>query len=777
MALSDAIKAPPQGGMPSGFRGISRPSLLAFGVGVLAIVSVVASYCIVIGVVPYRLSRPGMMVLLLINFGLAMTLGGLVAWRVVRLWSERRSGAGARLHVRLVGMFAAIAVVPAIFVAVFAVVSLNLGMDQWFNPQVQGAIYNSADIADRYGKERTGLLGEDIASIVNGVQADPQLVGADSQINLVQLFKDLHTLVEARQLHAAFVFDHNGTQIGATYATLEKDQNANGTQATKTQKPYDTTRRPTPDNIAVADTGGVVFDADYDHSVERAMMKFPGFNGYLMVVRKVDPTVFQMFRKAARVKHAYEAMDRDRARTQLAFAELYGVISLLVLLVAIWLGLWAANRLVKPISYLIDAAERVTAGDLRAQVAVERDDDEVGVLGRAFNRMTTQLQTQRTELVEASHQIDMRRRFTEAVLAGVSAGVIGLDGDGRITIVNRAAARLLNAAHEEIEGRHYSEAVPELAPLIRKALGEPIGRASGEASVKRAGKVRNLSVQVDSEEGGREVGYIVTFDDITDLVSAQRTAAWADVARRIAHEIKNPLTPIQLSAERLKRKYAKEITTDPDVFSQCTDTIIRQVGDIGRMVDEFSSFARMPTPIMRRENAQELVHQGVFLQREAHPEILFEIKAPAEPIYFESDGRLVSQALTNVLKNAGESVAARVAEDKEPRGHIVASLEVLDADRFAFRVTDNGLGLPAEHRHRLTEPYVTTRAKGTGLGLAIVRKIAEDHGGEITLADRGDEESGAVISLIFPLRQKPVRDASKDKKGIGDEQERIVDRA
>jgi len=488
------------------------------------------------------------------------------------------------------------------------------------------------------------------------------------------------------------------------------------------------------------------------------------------VVRRVDPEVFAYYQRTVNAVSEYKRLDRDRAKYQLIFAALYAVVSLLILLAAIWLGLWAANRLIKPISRLIGAAERVSEGDLKAQVEIHRDDDEIGLLGRAFNRMTAQLNVQRTELIEASHQIDARRRFTEAVLAGVSAGVIGLDRDGKITIVNRAAARLLNATHEEIEGRHYAEAVPELSGLIRRALQEPIGRASGEAIVKRGGTVRSLSVQVDSEEGRGD--FIVTFDDITDLVSAQRTAAWADVARRIAHEIKNPLTPIQLSAERLKRKYGKEVTTDPEVFQQCTDTIIRQVGDIGRMVDEFSSFARMPVPVMRKENAQELIHQAVFLQRVAHPQITFETSAPSESVKFECDGRLVSQALTNVLKNATEAIGAREAVGGEEPGRIAIVLDA-NGERVTFRVADNGIGLPAEHRHRLTEPYVTTRAKGTGLGLAIVRKILEDHGGEIALSDRG-EEDGAEVRLSFPLRQKSVRET---KKGSGDEQERIVDRA
>jgi two-component system nitrogen regulation sensor histidine kinase NtrY len=444
-----------------------------------------------------------------------------------------------------------------------------------------------------------------------------------------------------------------------------------------------------------------------------------------------------------------------------------------VLLAAIWSGLWAASKLVRPISRLIDAAGRVSEGDLDAQVRVDRDDDELASLGLAFNRMTQQLSAQRNDLMEAGHLNETRRRFMETVLSGVSAGVIGIDGEGHITIVNRAAARLLNAAPEDMETAHYSQAVPELAPLIRRAMSEPVGRAGGEVSLKRAGATRMLSVQVTSERGSTE-GFVVTFDDITDLVSAQRTAAWADVARRIAHEIKNPLTPIQLSAERLKRKYSSEITTDPEVFQQCTDTIVRQVGDIGRMVDEFSSFARMPAPVMRRENAHELVQRAVFLQRAGHPQIDFEVVPGALPIRFDCDGRLVSQALINVLKNACESIEARIAGGGDERGRIAIAVGV-EAARVVFSVADNGIGLPHAERHRLTEPYVTTRVKGTGLGLAIVRKIVEEHGGEISLADRVNDEPGAEVRLVFPLNQKTAKNLEPGEREI--DETRIADRA
>ena len=466
-------------------------------------------------------------------------------------------------------------------------------------------------------------------------------------------------------MQASYIIGGNGKILASTKQAFLKDP-----------KP------PSASDLAQARAGSIVVDAVPETGIVTALIQLQALNdAYLEVVRVVDPQVLSYYRRTASAVSEYNRLNENRSEVQLVFAALYAVVSLVILLAAIWSGLWAANRLVKPISGLIDAAERVSEGDLSAQVKVERDDDEIGTLGLAFNRMTGQLGAQRSDLIAANRQIDERRRFTETVLSGVSAGVIGVANDGTITIVNRAAARLLNSAPEEMEGRHYSQSVPELAALIRKAISEPVARAGGEVIIKRAGSPRSLSVQVSSERGAH--GFVATFDDITDLVSAQRTAAWADVARRIAHEIKNPLTPIQLSAERLKRKYMDEISTDPDIFRQCIDTIVRQVGDIGRMVDEFSSFARMPAPVMRRENAQEILQQAVFLQRVGHPDIAFDTEAPREPLHFEGDGRLIAQALTNVLKNAGEGIAARVAKGDDAPGIIQVTLETLKIRKAA----------------------------------------------------------------------------------------------
>ncbi|MEI9886945.1 MAG: PAS domain-containing sensor histidine kinase [Rhizomicrobium sp.] len=763
MTTANAVGTPPAIGPLSWLRAVSRPSLLAFGVGILAVLSGVATYATVMGLVPFNPTPAGLIGILLVNLTLGLTLAALIAWRLTRLWSARRSGlAGAKLHVRLVAMFSLIAVVPAILVAIFAAVTLNLGVEAWFSERVKTALGSAVNVAQHYVQEHERGITLDAGEIAEGLEHDPRLFDEQSHVRIGPMFEKLAIMTKDRGLQASFMIDSHGLVLGSS----------------KLQSMPDPVP-PKPSDIAQAAQGAIVVDGDYETGQVRALIHMQALkDAYLLVVRVVDPAVLNYYRRTKDAVSEYNRLDQNRSEVQLIFAELYGVVSLVVLLAAIWLGLWAANRLVRPISSLISASERVSGGDLKAQVEIERDDDEVGVLGRAFNRMISQLDTQRTALMSANRQNDERRRFTEAVLGGVSAGVIGIDHDGMITIVNRAAARLLNSAPEELEGRHYSESVPELAALIRRAITEPVARAGGEVTVKRGSTTRALSVQVSSERGTDSSGYVATFDDITDLVSAQRTAAWADVARRIAHEIKNPLTPIQLSAERLKRKYSGEVTTDPEVFAQCTDTIIRQVGDIGRMVDEFSSFARMPTPVMRRENAQELIQQAVFLQRVANPQIAFETRLPKEPVYVECDGRLVAQALTNVLKNAGEGVNARFAKGDDAPGRIVIALEPGE-DRIVFRVTDNGIGLPHEQRDRLTEPYVTTRAKGTGLGLAIVRKIMEDHGGELVLQDAGhnradqqsDVQHGAEVVLIFPPRQK-----SSKEKGSTDEQERIADR-
>jgi two-component system nitrogen regulation sensor histidine kinase NtrY len=753
MASTSVFRSRLIGGPFQLLRAASRSSLIALAIALTALVSGILTYLTITGLTPYNPTPAVMVVLIVVDLSLVLALAGLIAWRLTRLWTERRSGAaGSKLHLRLVAMFSAIAVIPAILVAIFAAVSLNLGIEAWFSERVQTALANSVSVADAYVEEHKQVIRGDILAMADDLNRASPLVQGD-QKRIVEI---LETEAKLRALPGVYVIDSTGADVATAKLRSMPD------------------RGPvTPEQIDQAKGGQVVVLADSNEKAVSALVRLNAFaDAYLLVTRAVDPQVLEHQRRTQDAVSEYQRLNQNRSEIQLTFAALYVVVAMLILLAAVWLALWAASRIVTPIGRLAGAAERVSEGDLGVRVAVGTDDDEIGALSETFNRMTSQLEGQRKELVDANFQLDSRRRFTEAMLAGVSAGVLGLDGEGHITLINRMASRMLNAVPEDIEGRHYSECIPELAGLIRRAITEPTARAAGQVDVRRDGALRHLNVQVSSEAGDTTHGFVVTFDDITDLVSAQRTAAWADVARRIAHEIKNPLTPIQLSAERLKRKYASEVSSDPEVFAQCTDTIIRQVGDIGRMVDEFSSFARMPAPVIRREEAQELVRHAVFLQRVAQPQIAFEVTAPVEPIAFECDGRQVSQALINLLKNAAEAIAARMAAGQTAPGRIVLDLSVKNA-RLIISVRDNGVGLPAENRHRLTEPYVTTRAKGTGLGLAIVRKILEDHGGELLLEDvakdMSGETTGAVVRMIFPLRR-----AGKTEQGFTHETERVA---
>jgi two-component system nitrogen regulation sensor histidine kinase NtrY len=496
-----------------------------------------------------------------------------------------------------------------------------------------------------------------------------------------------------------------------------------------------------------------------------SIIKMRGYDDtFLYVARALDPRVVELGSKAVAILDAYNDLEARRLGLQIAFALMFAVIALTVLLSAVWIGLNFANLLVAPIRRLIGAANIVSTGNLHVQVPVRPSEGDLAHLGETFNKMTQELRTQRDDIVRARDLIDSRRLFTEAVLAGASAGVIGVDAEGRISILNRSAERLIGANPEEAQGRPLTEVVPELTEIITAALASSQRLVQGQMTIVRTGRERTVSVRVTTEQSSDpQHGYVVTLDDITELVVAQRTSAWADVARRIAHEIKNPLTPIQLSAERLRRKYGKLITEDRAIFEQCTDTIVRQVDDIRRMVDEFSRFARMPKPVITSEDAADAVRQVVFLMRVGNADIDIDAEFAEDPMPARFDRRLISQALTNIIKNATEAIAA-VPPAELGRGRIQLSM-AREGDDIVIDVIDNGIGLPKENRSRLLEPYVTTREKGTGLGLAIVGKILEDHGGRIELRDAAEKIAGARgawVRLRFAAAAVPAATAAAD---------------
>src|SRR5712675_77860 len=709
--------------------GIGVWRKIAIALAAAALASGIATYLALTGAPPFG-PRP-VLVLLLLNLDLVLllALAAVVAKRLFEVRAERRRNlAGSRLQVRLVGLFSLIAVLPTIIVAVFSYLFFSFGVEAWFSDKVRTAISESVAVADAYVREHQQAIRADALAMA----ADLDRSAATLAINPQYLAPALTAQAAIRSLTEAAVVDRRGQMVartGLAFALGFEDVSQGA--------------------LRRANQGEVVIMTNDQDERVRALVRLGEFSDlYLYVGRFIEPRVLAHRDEVHLAAAQYERLEGQRSGFQITFAVIYILVALLFLAAAISIGIHFAAKLGDPISRLMGAAERIRAGDLTVRVPEGEKDDELVSLSRAFNRMTYQIQSQQLELMEANRQLDDRRRFTETVLSGVSAGVIGLDRDGRINLPNRSASGLLGVDLDLSIGEDLAEVAPEMTDLLNAAARRPDRRAQGQVQLASNNSTRTLLVRIAAEQDESGIsGFVVTFDDITELLSAQRKAAWADIARRIAHEIKNPLTPIQLAAERLRRRYLKEIKGDTETFTVCTDTIIRHVGDIGRMIDEFSSFARMPAPVLKPENLSEIVRQTVFLQRTAHPEIAFAANLPARPVTVRCDARLVGQAVINIVKNAIESIETRIVEQGGgPAGQIRVSVTE-EAGQAAVIVEDNGKGLPRHGRELLTEPYVTTRAKGTGLGLAIVKKIMEDHLGELVLEDR--EAGGARVTLAF----------------------------
>jgi two-component system nitrogen regulation sensor histidine kinase NtrY len=674
--------------------------------------------------------------LLVLDGILLLLLGTVVARQLVQIWAQRRRGiAGSGLHVRIVLMFSLVAATPAILVAVFSALFLDFGVQAWFSERVRTAVEASDAVAKAYLKEhRKGIRAEAIAMASDLDQEAPMLMSNS------RLFSHRLTVqAYLRSLPEAVVVDSSGQVLAQTPLSLTLVLDLVPRQA-----------------MEEAARGEIAVLTNESDNRVRAVVKLSRFvDAYLLVGRFIEPQVLEHIEETERAVAQYQSLDQRRQGILITFVLIFIVVALLLLLAAVWTGFVLASQISKPVSHLIAAAERVRKGDLSARVEVTGSVAEIDTLSRAFNRMTSQLESQRDSLIVANRQLDERRRFTETVLSGVSAGVIGLDHQGIVHLPNRSASELVGVSLESAIGRPLREVVPEMGELIDDALAGVDRPREAEIRLGGSGQSRTLIARITAERvRGEVVGYVLTFDDITALVAAQRKAAWADVARRIAHEIKNPLTPIQLAAERLQRKYLRAISGDTETFTACTDTIVRRVADIRNLVDEFSAFARMPRPDLKPEKLLRMVREAVFLERYRNPGIEFSVSLPSTEVELCCDSRQVGQALTNILKNAAEAVVDSGKGEGNaaaPIGRVWVRVEETANDdgerRIAIVVEDNGNGFPVDGRERLTEPYVTSRPKGTGLGLAIVKKIVEDHHAELVLEDR--EGGGARVRMVF----------------------------
>ncbi|RMD47071.1 MAG: PAS domain-containing sensor histidine kinase [Alphaproteobacteria bacterium] len=683
-----------------------------------------------------------------------LALAALVLTRLARVIAARRArSAGSRLHLRLVTVFAALALVPSVLVAVFATVTINLGLEGWFSERVRSVVAASLEAARAYRQEHRDDLVTDALAIARVLDQAKLREPLMDEGTLRVLLASAQGQIQ-RGLKEAYVIDGAGRLVarGARSYLFDYEQ-------------------PDAEALAKAASGEPVVIEDWRGGEFRALVRLDAFvDRYLYISRAVNGRLLALLDEARRTGTLYQQLERDRGRLLFEFALIYLAFAVLLILAAVWMGLWFAERLSRPVGQLAGAAQRLAGGDFTVRVPEGRGDDEISMLGRIFNRMTRELKTQRDALLEAHRTSEAQRRLFDSVLSGVTTGVIGLDREGRIAFVNPAARKLL-ALRDDALGKPLALLVPEFMGLMRQlAEGEDDGGegavARGEVALVRAGRKETLLVRIAERRGaeGELEGHVITFDDVTDLVAAQRMAAWGDVARRIAHEIKNPLTPIQLSAERIRRKFRARAGEDAEALEQLTQVIIRQTEDLRRIVDEFSRFARMPEPEKAEVDLVRLLRDAVILQEGALAGIRLSLEAPEGPVPALLDATMIGQALTNLIKNAGEAIAERRAAGPEagwePEIRLVLELE---GGRAVIRIIDNGIGLPAE-RERLFEPYVTTRASGTGLGLAIVRKIIEEHGGTLALEDAPGGQ-GAMAVVVLPLRRG--RDRRRATGGSG----------
>lgn len=665
------------------------------------------------------------------------------ATRLYRVW--RRGEAAARLHVRVVGFFSVIALIPAILLAIAGSLTLERALNPAFMSGVKVFVHNTAKAAEAFQSSQCQALLQEAQLTASDLDRARMLFMTDR--------KYFHEIFASRATFLGFSVAALVKSNGEIIDRVDVAQNASAIIIAPPQSEFDDARRGEPLCLMI--------DEGKSFVALRALRAFA--DTFLYVTRPIDPFAVEFPKQAQTLISNYDSFDAYRVAVQRAFVLMYALLTTIMLLSSIWFGLDFADRLVTPIRTLIAATDQVSAGNLDVRVRVDRSHGELARLGDVFNNMTTELNLQQNRLIEANRINDERREFTEAVLAGVPAAVMGVDSEGVVTILNRSAEELslTDAKGQATVGANIAAVMPEIGPILADAA-EVFPRAvQSQITIKRGVAERTFNIRVTSaraEEG--HPNFVVTLDDITDLVTAQRTSAWADVARRIAHEIKNPLTPIQLSAERLKRKYGKLITADRDIFDQCTDTIVRQVDDIKRMVDEFSSFARMPKARPERDDLNECVRQVAFLMRVGNADVDIVDVHPEAPIFARFDRRLLSQALTNIVKNAVEGIAAREEQDAAEKGRVEIILSARD-HMAEVDVIDNGKGFPAINRQRLLEPYMTTRSDGTGLGLPIVAKIIEDHGGRLELLD-APKGRGACVRLILPLAAEKETSAGEE---------------
>jgi two-component system nitrogen regulation sensor histidine kinase NtrY len=703
---------------------------------------------------PIQGARGYLRFVLTADFVYILFITTLLIRRLVQLAADRRAeSAGSRLHFRLTTAFGVIALFPTVLVALFAVLSINQALEGWFSERVRSAVGASLSAAQAYQTQiRNGLMADTrvFAQQLNDLNTSRfQKGNIDTDSQLSPELTRLQTEFE-RGLKEVYIINNIGELrlrglssylFGYEKPTLRQIKQVEG-----------------PDVLIITDLIG---------NELRALIRLSNYsNHYLYLTRTVDGSLLGLLEDTTETATYYNQLETERGRLLFDFGLLYLAFAVILILTATWLGLWFAERLASPVGRMTAAAQKVGAGDLDARIENIKGDDEIAMLARYFNQMTHQLKGQRDTLIQSAEQADRRRRLFDSVLASVTSGVIGLDQSGHITFLNKSAQRVLDLP-EVSKLSLLSNSVPEFREIVDDFRTGVSDVAQREIRLLRRGKLENLLVRIAlrTNELSEEEGYVIAFEDVTDLVSAQRMAAWGDVARRIAHEIKNPLTPIRLSAERIKRKFSPKVGEESDQLENMTDVIVRQTDELRRIVDEFSQFARMPEPDRRPTDFGELLKGAILLQESGQPNVIFKLNLPNEKLWIDADSSMIGRAITNLLKNSGESIEEALKKSPKINGEIRVVASQTDRS-VVLTVVDNGTGLP-EDRSRLLEPYVTNRQSGTGLGLSIVVKTIEEHGGTFSLSNAEPFEDGAMPGAQAVIKLPKLKQTTAQNVALG----------
>ena len=694
-----------------------------------------ATYAAFSKTLPYQNQETSKQLLLLLNFDLiiVLLLGVSLTIKFIRFKGKNKGRvAGYRLHAKLIRWFGLLVVTPAVLITIFSALFFNMGIESWFSSTVKTAITKSTEVAEAYLAEHKKVIGVQANDMAREIAGDLNLL-----INDPEVFNQyVNRQAELRNLTEAAVFNSDPRM-----PTLMAKSNLTFTALLQNIKI---------EELEEAKIRPVIIESHTKDRVRALVQLAPNVDLYLMVGRLIDPKVQEKIEQTESAASEYHKLEKLRAEYEVKFIMIFIAVALLIFLLVIWIGLSFATKFAKPIGDLTEASEQIREGNLSFRVNIPKDDDEISILSKAFNNMASDLEQRQSELVIANNIIDRRRQFIEAVLSGVSSGVIGLDINFEVNIVNKSACTLLGIKTEKLIGQNIEKLMPEISELLHQDGAKKLQQ--GQISLDRKDQHKTFNVIITTDKSDEELqGYIVTFDDITELINAQRKSAWADVARRIAHDIKNPLTPIQLAAERLKSKFTPLINEETEIFHKYIDTISRQVFYIGEMVDEFSEFARMPNPIMLDINLVEICEQIVLLLKNANRNIEFEFITSSKKIVFHCDAGQMSRAINNLLINSIHSIQEKQQKDPELKGKIKINVDEQD-HHIKLVIEDNGLGFPVKDRAKLTDPYFTKKEKGTGLGLAIVKRIVEDHNGNMLLEDAIPQGAKVTINFETKLR-------------------------